>query len=60
MRLSEIDKKAKNLGIKETWRYSKKELVRSIQRKEGYSPCFSAANNNCNELACCWRDDCLR
>ena len=60
MRLSEIEKKAKSIGLKETWRYSKKELVKLIQQKEGNLACFSASNGNCDQLVCCWRDDCLR
>jgi hypothetical protein len=60
MRLSEIEKKAKSLGIKDTWRYSKKELVKSIQRKEGSFDCFGTAASYCSQMACCWRNDCLK
>lgn len=60
MRLSEIEKKARQLGIKDTWKYSKNELIKSIQRREGNFDCFSTARNYCNQLSCCWRKDCLR
>ncbi|MCX5700164.1 MAG: SAP domain-containing protein [Candidatus Omnitrophica bacterium] len=61
MRLSEIEKKAKNLGIKDTWRLSKKELIKTIQRAEGNFDCFSTARKNaCDQMVCCWRIDCLR
>ncbi len=60
MRLSEIEKKARALGLKDTWRYSKKELVRSIQRKEGNFECFGTARNSCDQSACYWRSDCLK
>jgi len=61
MRLTDIEKKAKGLGIKDTWKLSKKDLVKTIQRKEGNFDCFgTAATNNCNQVACCWRTDCLR
>ena len=60
MRLIEIERKAKSLGIKDTWRYSKKELIRAIQRKEGNFDCFGTAVNYCDQFNCLWRDDCLK
>jgi hypothetical protein len=62
MRLSEIKKKARNLGIMDSWKLSKKELVKTIQRKEGNFDCFgtAATSGNCNQIACCWRSDCLK
>lgn len=60
MRLSEVEKKAKNMGIKDTWKYSKKELIKTIQRQEGNNQCFNTAKPCCSELVCCWREDCLR
>ena len=32
MRLSEIEKKARTLGVKDTWKYSKKDLIKTITR----------------------------
>ncbi len=60
MRLSEIEKKARSIGIRDTWRFSKKDLIRSIQRKEGNFECFGTAGAVCDQMACCWREDCLR
>jgi hypothetical protein len=60
MRLSEIEKKAKNLGIKDTWKYSKNELIKTIQRKEGNFDCFATAQNHCDQMSCAWRQDCLK
>jgi len=60
MRLSEIEKKARSLGVKDTWKYSKKDLIKSIQRSEGNLDCFGAARDNCNQLSCCWRSDCIK
>jgi hypothetical protein len=60
MRLSEIEKRAKNLGIRDTWRLSKKELIKTIQRKEGNFDCFGSARNFCDQLNCVWRADCIR
>jgi predicted metal-binding transcription factor (methanogenesis marker protein 9) len=60
MKLSEIEKKAKSLGITETWRYSKKELIRAIQKAEGNNDCFGTARGTCDQINCCWRPDCLK
>ncbi len=60
MRLSEIEKKAKNLGIKDTWRLSKKDLVKTIQRTEGNFDCFASGRNSCDQLSCSWRSDCIK
>lgn len=60
MRLSEVEKKAKSLGITDTWRLSKKELIKTIQRKEGNFDCFASGNNSCNQHACAWRSDCIK
>jgi len=61
MRLSEIEKKAKVVGIKDTWKLTKNGLIKAIQRKEGNFDCFgTAVSNNCTQMACCWRADCLK
>ena len=60
MRLSEIEKKARLLGIKDTWKYSKQQLIKAIQHKEGFSECFGTAKGYCQQFNCCWRSDCVR
>ena len=60
MRLTDIDKKAKKAGIKHTWLFSKKGLIKEIQKKEGFTPCFGTAKNSCIQMCCCWREDCVR
>jgi len=60
MRLSEVEKRARDKGLKDTWRYSKKQLIRLIQRTEGSAECFGTAKGWCDQLACCWREDCIR
>ncbi|MFA4889179.1 MAG: SAP domain-containing protein [Candidatus Omnitrophota bacterium] len=60
MRLSEIEKKAKVRGIKDTWKFEKKDLIRTIQCSEGFSACFDTGRDNCGQVSCCWRLDCLR
>ena len=41
MRLLAIEKKARDLGINDTWKYSKRDLIKLIQKKEGNKECFS-------------------
>ncbi len=60
MRLSEIEKKARELGVKDTWRLAKKDLIKTIQRKEGNFDCYGTAIGSCAQTACCWRQDCLK
>lgn len=61
MRLSEVEKRAKIIGVKDTWKYSKKELIKKIQQEEGSIVCFSTnIDKDCLQLACCWREDCLK
>jgi len=60
MRLMEVERKARALGIKDTWKYSKKDLIKAIQRKEGNFDCFGSASGYCDQPVCFWRRDCLR
>ncbi|MGD0336928.1 MAG: hypothetical protein ABSB18_07540 [Candidatus Omnitrophota bacterium] len=60
MRLVDIERKARQLGIKNTWKLSKKELVKAIQRAEGNFDCFGTITAYCDQLSCCWRIECLR
>jgi len=59
MRLSEVEKRAKSLGIKDTWRLSKKDLIKTIQRTEGNNACFGTTRI-CEQMVCCWRSDCIK
>lgn len=60
MRLSEIEKKARSLGLRDTWKYSKKDLIKNIQRKEGNFDCYGNAKGSCDQIACTWRTDCVK
>ena len=60
MRLAEVEKKARGIGLKDTWKYSKKELIKTIQRKEGNFDCYGSSKGGCAQTGCCWREDCLR
>lgn len=61
IRLVDIERRARSLGIKNTWKLSKKDLIRTIQKAEGNFDCFgTAVSGYCDQLACCWRIECLR
>jgi len=60
MRLLDVEKKARIKGIVNTWRFTKTDLIRAIQRKEGFSECFATPTRvGCNQMNCCWRSDCI-
>ncbi len=59
MNLKMIRNRAKKVGMK-PGKMKKADLIRSIQRTEGYFDCFaSALDNECDQQACLWRDDCF-
>ena len=37
----------------------KDNLVHAIQTAEGNFPCFGTAKDYCDQLVCCFRDNCL-
>lgn len=59
MKMQDIRKKAKELGIKNIFGLSKAELIKRIQRAEGNFDCFGTAKDYCDQFACCFREDCL-
>lgn len=59
MKMEEVRAKAKALGLKSTFGLSKGELIRRIQRAEGNFDCFGSAKDYCDQLECCFREDCL-
>ena len=59
MRLLAIEKKAKGLGVTDTWKYTKGDLIKIIQKKEGNNECFATrSRSKCGQISCCWRPDC--
>jgi hypothetical protein len=60
MRMEEVRKRAKTLGLKNTFGLSKVELIRRIQRAEGNFDCFGTAIDYCDQSQCCFREDCLK
>ncbi|MBI5025129.1 MAG: hypothetical protein HZC12_00050 [Nitrospirae bacterium] len=59
MTQKELKERAKKLGVKPKIGMKKEVLVHSIQIAEGNFPCFGTARNYCDQLGCCFRDDCL-
>jgi hypothetical protein len=57
MKMDDIRVIAKNLGVN-PGAMNKQNLIRSIQEKEGNTPCFNAKHVACDQFDCCWRSDC--
>lgn len=58
MNVQEVREIAKGMGVS-PGKMKKMELIRSIQVKEGNSPCFQTDAHNCDQADCRWRNDCL-
>jgi hypothetical protein len=58
MTTAQIKSKAQSLGIT-PGKMSKVELIRAIQAKEGYHPCYGTSNGDCPQFECCFRADCF-
>jgi hypothetical protein len=58
MTMQEVRVIAKKLSIK-TGGIKKIDLIRAIQSEEGNTPCFKTEVNDCDQIDCCWRGDCL-
>lgn len=57
MKMKEIRKIAMDLGVNARVVRSKRDIIRDIQIKEGYSPCFET-KDFCDSN-CLWKDDCV-
>jgi len=57
--LADIKEKATTLGIK-PGKMTKKDLIHKIQTTEGNIPCFETDQNDCPEMDCTWREDCIK
>ena len=59
MKIEDIRTLARAIGVK-PGKLNKTQLIHNIQRQEGNFDCFgSAANGDCDQQACGWREDCL-
>ena len=59
MNVKEVRAKAKEIGVRIRGR-RKAELIRAIQTAEGNDPCYQTGMDDCAEMDCCWRDDCIK
>ncbi|MEJ2695974.1 MAG: SAP domain-containing protein [Candidatus Sulfobium sp.] len=58
VKIADIRKIARQQGIN-SWKLNKTDLIRTIQRAEGYSDCFATAGvRTCDQFDCLWREDC--
>ena len=58
MKLEEIRKIAEGWGVDARKGRTKQDIIRDIQRAEGYSPCFRT-KDTCNDDDCLWKKDCI-
>lgn len=56
MKIQEVRQIAKSWGIDARVGRSKQDMIRDIQIKEGYSPCFGTKETCEND--CLWKKDC--
>ncbi|HLA26374.1 MAG TPA: hypothetical protein VJZ49_00605 [Syntrophales bacterium] len=59
MKMGEIKEIAKKRGISFKIGFSKQYLIREIQIREGYTPCFQT-RSACEQKDCLWFGDCIR
>ena len=57
MKVTEIRTKARDLGVKNSARMNKSDLIKAIQTAEGNSPCYSEIVD-CRINDCLWRPEC--
>jgi len=58
MKRTEVCKIAEKWGVDVRTGRSKRDIIRDIQVKEGYVPCFKSKETCDND--CLWKTDCLR
>ncbi len=58
MKMREVIEIAGKWGIPYKIGVSKEKLIRAIQVREGYQPCFRR-QATCDEKGCLWMEDCL-
>ena len=59
MKVEEIRKIAKNMGLKNITKISKTPLIRTIQQSEGNPQCFAVNPTTCGQGNCLWLKDCF-
>ena len=59
MKMHEVRNIAKQWGVNVNPKRTKRDMIRDIQAKEGYEPCF-ATKTACDQQGCLWYEDCLK
>jgi hypothetical protein len=59
MHIAEVKQRAAQVNVR-PGRARKADLIRTIQTAEGNNSCFGTAENDCDQIECCWREDCLK
>ncbi len=57
MKMQEVRRIGKGWGVDIRVGRSKQEIIRDIQVREGYTPCYRTKTECEND--CLWKDDCL-
>lgn len=59
MKIADIRRIARQKGVN-SWKLKKVDLIRAIQKAEGYTDCFARPYaSTCDQTGCLWREDCL-
>lgn len=60
LKINDIRKKARDLGVTFAKTAKKTDLIRGIQAAEGNCQCFATSTvSSCGQEQCSWRADCL-
>lgn len=59
MNLADAKELAKTRGIR-IGKMNKAELIRAVQEQEGNIPCFKSGIEQCGQMNCLWRGDCIQ
>ena len=59
MTMARIRERAELLGI-QPGKMKKDELITAIQAAEGNYTCYGWSNQTCDQVYCCWREDCFK
>ena len=59
MTIYDIRVMAKNMAINPK-KMNKTDLIRSIQIKEGNTPCFKTVETSCDQTDRLWKSDCFK
>lgn len=58
MKMNDVRTRSAALGLK-IGGIKKADAIRAIQRAEGNEPCFGSGRVDCDQIDCCWREDCM-